>query len=57
MLKRSNAPARRASRWWSAPMRFTANAIDAIRSSTLPRETGSWLKQTPVGIRPLDAQS
>ena len=57
MLKRSNAAARRASRWWSAPMRFTANAIDAIRSSTLPRETGSWLKQTPVGIRPLDAQS
>ena len=54
MLKRSNAPARRASRWWSAPMRFTANAIAAIRSSTLPREGGSWLKQnagrhSPVG--------
>ena len=57
MLKRSNAPARRASRWWSAPMRFTANAVAALGRSTLPRETGSWLKQTPVGIRPLDAQS
>jgi hypothetical protein len=38
-------------------MRFTANAVAALGRSTLPRETGSWLKQTPVGMRPLNAQS
>ena len=48
-----------ATRWWSAPMRFTADTLARLRNSaTLPRAEvgGQWLKQTPVGIRTLGAQ-
>lgn len=52
MIKQATSLARRATRWWSAPMRFTAHAAQALRDSTQPPRTGFWLKQTPVGIRP-----
>jgi len=51
--------ARRASRWWSAPARFTVDAASALRRATTVRRGthGSWLTQAPVGIRaPLNVQ-
>jgi hypothetical protein len=49
---------RHANRWWSAPVRFSASALDALRHSAArsQRDARSWLAQSPVGIRsPLDA--
>jgi hypothetical protein len=59
MIKVYRSPPRRADRWWSAPARFRANALSALRNSPRSRRhAGSWLAQSPVGIRsPLDAAS
>jgi hypothetical protein len=60
MLKQASSLARRATRWWSAPVRFTTSAAAMLRnrSGNRPRAPSSWLAHTPVGIRaPLDAQS
>jgi len=46
-------------RWWSAPMRFTTDAVAALRraANAPERPRGSRFAQTPVGIRsPLNAQ-
>jgi hypothetical protein len=45
--------ARRATRWWSQPVRFTASAVAALRDSAAAHERRgrAWLTQTPVGIR------
>jgi hypothetical protein len=50
MIKQATSLARRATRWWSAPVRFTNHAAQALRDSA-PRRGGLWLKKTPVGIR------
>jgi hypothetical protein len=47
---------RRATRWWSAPARFTAASLALLRRASLRRERDSlendpWVRQTPVGIR------
>lgn len=58
MIKVDRSPPNRTNRWWSAPVRFSASALVALRSSATRsrREAGSWLAQAPVGIRsPLDA--
>ena len=59
MDKSSSALARRATRWWSAPLRFTADTLALLRkSAAAPRErvSGRWLLQTPVGIRALNTE-
>jgi hypothetical protein len=59
MIKQATSLARRATRWWSAPARFTAETIAMLRSTSTPRAgvQNRWLTQAPVGIRtPLDAQ-
>jgi hypothetical protein len=60
MIKQPSSREHRATRWWSAPARFTAETIAMLRSTTVARARmqNRWLTQAPVGIRaPLDAQS
>ena len=47
------ALAERLSRWWSAPLRLTMSAAEALRGASSPAatQTKAWLQQTPVGIR------
>jgi hypothetical protein len=47
------ALAQRLSRWWSAPLRLTASAAEALRNAPVVPATPQkpWLQQTPVGIR------
>jgi len=47
------ALAQRLSRWWSAPLRLTTSAAEALRGAPTARLTPAkpWVQQTPVGIR------
>jgi hypothetical protein len=59
MSKQTSSRAQRATRWWSAPARFTADTIALLRTTTMSRARmqNRWLLQAPVGIRAsLDAQ-
>ena len=59
MIKQASSLAQRATRWWSAPARFTADTIAMLRTTTVSRARmqNRWLLQAPVGIRAsLDAQ-
>jgi hypothetical protein len=54
--KQVNPPSRRATRWWSAPSRFTTASLTLLRKAALHRrrdsaESDTWVGQTPVGIR------
>jgi hypothetical protein len=57
MIEQASYVARRATRWWSAPARFTAGAVAALRrsASASAQRHGSWLAHAPVGNR-LNAQ-
>jgi hypothetical protein len=59
MIKQAASLAQRATRWWSAPARFTAETIAMLRAKAVSRARmqSRWLMQAPVGIRAsLDAQ-
>jgi hypothetical protein len=53
MIKRANCLAQRATRWWSAPARFTAETLAILRATAVSRARmqNRWLMQAPVGIR------
>jgi hypothetical protein len=59
MITQATSLAQRATRWWSAPARFTAETIAMLRTTAVSRARmqNRWLMQAPVGIRAsFDAQ-
>jgi hypothetical protein len=54
--KQANSPSRRATRWWSAPSRFTSASLTLLRRAASQRQllrvdNDTWVGQAPVGIR------